>query len=51
MDTLIYLAAGYAVFWLISFGFIYSISRRQRRLQQELKMLEQLVPPHKPDQE
>jgi hypothetical protein len=40
---MLYLAAGYAVFWLISFALIYSMLSRQRRLTQELEMLERLV--------
>jgi CcmD family protein len=43
MNEMIYLAAGYAVFWLVSFGFIYSMVSRQRSLQKELEMLEQLT--------
>jgi hypothetical protein len=43
MGSLIYLVAAYAVFWLVSFGLIYSIARRQRQLRQDLKMLEQLA--------
>ena len=42
MASLIYLVAGYAVFWIVSFVFIYSIASRQRKLQQDLEMLEQL---------
>ena len=40
---MIYLAAGYAVFWVISFVLIYSMVSRQRNLQQELEMLKQLA--------
>jgi len=43
MGDMIYLAAGYVVFWLVSFVFIYSLVSRQRSLQKEVKMLEQLV--------
>jgi CcmD family protein len=43
MNEMIYLAAGYAVFWLVSFVFIYSLVSRQRSLQKELEMLEQLT--------
>jgi CcmD family protein len=43
MGDMIYLAAGYAVFWLISFVFIYSLVSRQRSLQKEVKLLEQLM--------
>ncbi len=40
---MIYLAAGYAVFWIVTFVFIYSMVNRQRNLQKELEMLEQLT--------
>jgi CcmD family protein len=40
---MIYLAAGYAVFWIVSFIFIYSLVSRQRNLQKELEVLEQLA--------
>lgn len=40
---MIYLAAGYAVFWIVTFVFVYSLASRQRNLQQELKILEQLA--------
>lgn len=40
---MIYLAAGYAVFWVVSFALIYSMVSRQRHLQQELDMLKQLA--------
>jgi CcmD family protein len=43
MGDMIYLAAGYAVFWIVSFVFIYSLVSRQRNIQKELRMLEQLT--------
>jgi CcmD family protein len=42
MGDMIYLTAGYAVFWLVSFVFIYSLVSRQKSLQKSLDMLEQL---------
>ena len=36
-----YLVAAYAVFWAITFILIFSISARQRKLEQELAALEQ----------
>lgn len=36
-----YLVAAYAVFWAVTFVLVFSISARQRRLQQELDALEQ----------
>lgn len=43
MGDMIYLAAGYAVIWLVSFVFIYTIVSRQRYLEKEVQVLEQLV--------
>lgn len=43
MGPLIYLAMAYAVFWIIAFILILSIVSRQRNLQRELDLLEQLV--------
>ncbi len=43
MADMIYLVAGYAVFWMVSFVFIYSLVNRQRSLQKSVEMLEQLV--------
>lgn len=40
---MIYLAAGYAVFWIVTFVFVYSIVNRQRNLEKEVAMLEQLA--------
>lgn len=43
MGDMLYLTAGYAVFWVVSFVFIYSLVNRQRNLQKSLEMLEQLA--------
>lgn len=43
MGNMMYLVAGYAVFWIVSFVFIYSLVSRQRNLQKNLEMLEQLA--------
>lgn len=43
MDALLYLMLAYGVFWLVSFGFIFSIFSRQRKLDEELTMLKQLL--------
>jgi CcmD family protein len=43
MGDMIYLAAGYAVFWLVTFVFVYSIVGRQRSLEKEVQVLEQLL--------
>ena len=43
MGDLTFLAAGYAVFWIVSFVFIYTLVSRQRNLEKEVRMLEQFV--------
>ena len=43
MGDMIYLAGAYAVFWLVTFVFVYSIVSRQRNIQKELEILEQLA--------
>lgn len=40
---MLYLAAAYAVFWVVTFVFVYSIVSRQQKLQKELEILEQLT--------
>ena len=39
MDNLVYLFAAYAVFWVVTFAFVFSMSRRQKRLQREIEAL------------
>jgi CcmD family protein len=43
MGDLTFLAAGYAVFWIVSFVFIYTLVSRQRNLEKEVRVLEQFV--------
>ncbi len=43
MENLVYLMMAYAVFWLLSFALIFSISNRQKKLDSELLMLKQLL--------
>ena len=38
-----YLLAAYGIMWLILFGYIFSIGRRQVRLQQELARLREAL--------
>ena len=38
-----FMIAAYAVFWLVTFIFVFSIFSRQRTLRRELEMMEQLV--------
>jgi CcmD family protein len=42
-SSLLFLAAGYAVFWIVSFVFIYSMVSRQRKLEKEVSTLEQFA--------
>ena len=43
MGDIVFLAAGYAVFLLVIFILVFSIARRQRKVQADLDMVEQLV--------
>lgn len=43
MDDMIFLIAGYAVFLIVALVFVLSVVSRQRKLQQELEVLEQLI--------
>jgi CcmD family protein len=42
-SSIMFLAAGYAVFWIVSFVFIYSMVNRQKKLEKEVNILENLV--------
>ena len=46
-----YMIAAYAVFWILTFVFVYSIFSRQRSLRRELEMMEQLLESQKQGQE
>ena len=37
-----YLFAGYAVVWLLLLGYLFSLGRRQKRLEVEIEMLKQM---------
>lgn len=41
MDTLPNLFAGYTAIWVIFFGFVWRLQRRQKQLQQEIALLQQ----------
>ena len=43
MGDIAFLAAGYAVFLLVIFILVFSIASRQRKIQKDLAMLDQLV--------
>ncbi len=38
-----FLVAGMMVFWLFTFFFVWSISRRQRKLEEEVQVLSEVV--------
>lgn len=42
-DTLNYMIAGYAVFWIVTFVFMLSLWLRTRNLQKEVEVLQQLA--------
>jgi len=46
-----YMIAAYAVFWILTFVFVYSIFSRQRSLRRELEMMEQLLESQQKNQE
>jgi len=46
-----YMIAAYAVFWILTFVFVYSIFSRQRSLRRELEVMEQLLESQTKDQE
>jgi CcmD family protein len=39
MGNLVYLFAAYAVFWALTFAFVFNIARRQKGLQREIESL------------
>jgi CcmD family protein len=43
MENVEILVAAFAVFWGFTFVYVFSIARRQRNLEQELKVLESLL--------
>jgi len=39
MGNLVYLFAAYAVFWALTFVFVFNLARRQKSLQREIESL------------
>ena len=39
MGNLVYLFAAYALFWAVTFAFVFSMARRQKGLQREIESL------------
>ncbi len=42
MDNLGYLFAAYVVVWLLLFGYMFSIARKQKQLEREIEMLKDM---------
>jgi CcmD family protein len=40
---MIYLVAGMIIFWIATFVFVWSISRRQHKLEEEVAVLQEVV--------
>ncbi len=43
MDNVEFLAGAFAVFWGVTFAYVFSIARRQQSLERDLKVLEGLL--------
>ena len=43
MENLNYLFAAFTIVWVIIFGFVFNMSRKQRQLQREIKALEEMI--------
>jgi CcmD family protein len=43
MGNLAYLFAAYAVFWALTFAFVFNIARRQKGLQREIESLKRAL--------
>jgi len=43
MENLVYLFAAYAVFWVLTFLFVFNLARRQKSLQREIESLKRAL--------
>ena len=43
MGNLVYLFAAYAVFWVLTFAFIFNLARRQKGLQREIESFKRVL--------
>ncbi|MBM4464659.1 MAG: CcmD family protein [Chloroflexi bacterium] len=43
MGNLVYLFAAYAVFWAVTFAFVFHIAQRQKSLQREIESLKRAL--------
>lgn len=50
-ENLIYVFAAYTVIWLVSFGYLFTIGSRQKRLQKELDALKSVLAEETPTRE
>jgi len=46
MGDLVYIFAAYAVFWVLTFVFVFNLSRRQKGLQREIESLKRALESH-----
>jgi uncharacterized membrane protein YciS (DUF1049 family) len=49
-NTLVYLVAGYIVFWLVTFVFVISLVTRTRNLEKDIEVLKTLMEEEQTDQ-
>jgi len=43
MENMNYLFAAFAIVWAMIFGYVFSLSRKQKQLQREIKSLEEKI--------
>ncbi len=43
MGDLVYIFAAYAVFWVLTFAFVFNLARRQKGLQREIESLKRAL--------
>ena len=49
MENVEFLAGAFALFWGLTFAYMFSIARRQAQLEQELRTLERLIDQEYPE--
>jgi len=49
MENVEFLAGAFALFWGLTLAYMFSIARRQRQLEQELRTLERLIDQEYPE--
>ena len=48
MQNLGYLFAAFTIIWMLIFGYLFFLHRKQRNLQREVKLLKQSIDKHEP---